>query len=422
MVTFERTFVRQLALILASQATVGLVGLVRIPLAIEVLGVSGYALLASYSAAAAWLIAPATANRQYVVAFGGWPPVRLVERMRGRAGALALTGVIVGLTGFVLGNQENEFVASKGVGTIAATFGILSLGLVLLTPGGARLGRFDAWCGVWLYPILEMIANVTSLAAVYAISQAGDPLVPVFAAAWILPVALPFATGLLLSARVVQRFCGRHQVADGTRAPATAHRDIQPYLWIVISPLVAGGLDLFIVGALLMSEDVAALALLTRLSVPLFILPNVLRMLVVREVGRRHSSAEPTSGLGTMRRTVGVALLLQVAVALAFIVLGPLLADVLSAGEVDPPFLLFPVTALLGVSVLILFVTLSLGSSPGVARGTGRITAVTSFATAALTFVLVPWVGVVGARLSPLATSVLQSLLIGRGVRRASAD
>lgn len=416
--SFGRTFVRQLALTLASQATVGLVGLVRIPLAIDMLGVGGYALLASYSAAAAWLIAPASANRQYALAFGGWPPLRLARRMKGSAGLVAIA-VAVGLIGFALGNLGNSFVATEGVGTVMTTFGLLSLFLAMLSPGGARLGRFEAWYGVWLFPILEIAANVMSLGAVFALSKTSDPNFSALAIAWILPIAMPYAAGMLLSSRLIQRLLGQRQAADSGPSHKQ-HRTLQPYLWITLSPLVASGLDLFIVGALLASEDVAALALVTRLSTPLLIVPTVIRTLVVREVGQRYTLGNNSAGLGRTRRTVGAAILIQGAIALAFVGLGPPLFELLSDGQLAPPLSLFPVTALLFMAVLVFFVLLGLGSSPEVVPKTARITAIASFATAGVTVLLVPFVGIVGTRLSPLASVVAQALLIRRLLNRPS--
>lgn len=423
--SFGRTFVRQLALTLASQATVGLVGLVRIPLAIDMLGVGGYALLASYSAAAAWLIAPASANRQYALAFGGWPPLRLARRMKGSAGLVAIA-VAVGLIGFALGNLGNSFVATEGVGTVMTTFGLLSLFLAMLSPGGARLGRFEAWYGVWLFPILEIAANVMSLGAVFALSKTSDPNFSALAIAWILPIAMPYAAGMLLSSRLIQRLLGQRHAAD-SGSSHKQHRTLQPYLWITLSPLVASGLDLFIVGALLASEDVAALALVTRLSTPLLIVPTVIRTLVVREVGQRYMLGNnsdmlgnSSAGLGRTRRTVGAAILIQGAIALAFVGLGPPLFELLSDGQLAPPLSLFPVTALLFMAVLVFFVLLGLGSSPEVVPKTARITAIASFATAGVTVLLVPFVGIVGTRLSPLASVVAQALLIRRLLNRPS--
>lgn len=417
MASFGRTFARQLSLTVGTQVTVGLVGLVRIPLAIDMIGVSGYALLASYSAAAAWLTVPANANRQYVLAFGGWPPLRLAQRMRGGTALLAAAAMSVGVIGFILGNRGNEFVTAQGVGTVAMTFGVLSLIIALLTPGGARLGRFGAWYGVWLFPVLEILGNVCGLAAIWALSRSGSPSISAIAFAWILPIALQYAVGLLLSTRLMHRLFGQRQATD-VPADGQQQRALYPYLWIVASPLIAGGLDLFIVGALLTSADVATLALVTRLSAPLLIVPTVIRVLVVREVGRRYSSGEAVAGLGRMRRVIAIATLLQGVAAVGFVALGPVVFDFLADGEITPPFLLFPVIALLFIAATANSIAIGLGSSPEFVRETARITTVASFATVVMSILFVPVLGLVATRLSDLTSVSIQALLIGRLVRR----
>lgn len=331
-----------------SSLTAGAGSIVRIPLTIAAVGVSGYGALSTLCALFGWVWFIPAGARNAGAALAVTPdhleagPTRVARAVSVETFRHSVL-VVGGLAALVLLLPWHTLVDPDQTMTrgalVLVLFACIAVGMASV-PGAALLGVLTTR-GRFRDQNVAMVAGIcltTALAAVGFVADAGPAW---FTVIWVASLAVPALPIAVWNARTLASRRHRTSVNVGTISGSS--------LWIAAGQQLASGFDLVIISVLLGSPSAAGYGLVNRLA-QLALTPVVGAVPVLtRSAGRARAT-----GLARARKTARSASLLvaatQCAGLVAFAVLGAWACRLLSGGHIAPPTSLLVATAGWGVA------------------------------------------------------------------------
>jgi hypothetical protein len=386
-----------------SSAAAGLGSLIRIPLTIAAVGVSGYGALSPICALFGWVffIAAGARNAGGAVAVSlahsedePTSVARIVARetLRHAAPVVGLLAVLVVVLPWHTLVDPDHTMSHTVLEVVL--FASLIIGLAAV-PGAALLGVYTTR-GRFRDQNVAIVAGISLTTGLVAVAYGVGAGAGWFTVIWVASLAVP-ALPVLLTFR---RAPGRRGYS-GQRATSEIGSISGSSLWIAAGQQFASGFDLVIISVILGSEEAAAYGLVSRLA-QLALTPLIGAVPVLTQsAGRARSARLPRGRRAARSLTLAVAGM-QCAGLLVFVVLGGWASRLLSGGHIAPSTSLLVATAGWGVIETARRCLMSASATAHGLRHWRRSNLAFAVPNLALSVILTKYVGVSGPMLASL--------------------